>query len=240
MYTKNAKKMVWMLVLLSALASCSKNRVKCTGESEKTYAVAAFSKVNASENFHVHITNGNTATIKVKGCTENIRDLDVAVGAGGVLTVKYGTVGMVHDEPLDVFITMPQLVLLNASAAAQVQVSGFENQASYLRLVLSGAAEATVAGTPTEVTFLLSGASKLVVTGTTANLVGELNGAAYLDAYGLASLRTELDASGASKAHVRAQDKLYVTASGASEVRYKGNPPQIFTEVSGAAKVIKE
>jgi hypothetical protein len=240
MYTKHVKKMAWMLVLLSALGACRKSRVKCTGESEKSYASAAFSKVNVSENFHVHITNGSTATVKVKGCTENIRDLDVAVGAGGVLMVKYGTTGTVHDEPLDVFITMPQLVLLNASAAARVQVSGFENQASYQRLVLSGAAEAAVTGTPTEVTFLLSGASRLVITGTTVNLTGELSGAAYLDAYGLASLRTELDASGASKAYVRAQDKLYVTASGASEVRYKGNPPQLFTEVSGAAKIIKE
>lgn len=240
MQMQHFKKLAALIIVLVTLSACNKNKVKCNSESEKVYSATGFNKIVANDNFNVTITKGNAFSVKAQGCTENIQDVSIAVSTGGTLNIRYSTTNVVHDKALNILVTMPALEKLDASAAAKAVVVGMDNQPSFMRIVLSGAAECTVNNSAIETTFNLSGASKLMISGNTDILVGQLDGASRLNAYTLASKRTEITASGASKAYVTAQNKLSVEASGASEVRYKGNPPVIFIETSGNAKIIKE
>ncbi len=240
MQTGNVKMLAWLAIVLFIFSACTKNKVKCTGTAEKTFTATGFNKIKVSDNFHVSVTSGTTFLVKAKGCTENVNDLVVATNNGGLLTIQYSTTNHVHNETLDIIITMPELIILQADGVSKVSVVGFQQQSFYLRTELAGASEVNITGVPYELTFSLSGTSKLNASGTTDGLYGQLNGASSLSAYGLVSRHTDINASGAAKASVTAQDKLMIEASGASVVRYKGNPLQIYTETSGTAKIIKE
>lgn len=238
MLTYRFSKLLWMAVLLLFITACNKNKIKCTGDSEKDHTVANFNKVTVSDNFNVYITKGTSFAMKAKGCTENINDLKVAVESN-ILKIQYKSSKM-HEEGLDIFITMPELAKLDASGAAKATINGMAGQIPAMQIVLSGASEGTVNGSATEMLFNLSGASKLEIIGTANVLTGDLSGASLLKSYGLVSKQTDINASGASEAYVTAQDKLYAEASGASTIRYKGNPPVIYTNTTGSSRVIKE
>jgi hypothetical protein len=84
----------------------------------------------------------------------------------------------------------------------------------------------------------LSGASRLVAWGQAGGQDVELSGASRLDALDVASDRIRLRASGASEAVVWARRRLDVEASGASHVRFKGNPA-LTMRVSGVSTVAR-
>jgi hypothetical protein len=84
----------------------------------------------------------------------------------------------------------------------------------------------------------LSGASTATVWGEADVQHGVLSGASRYDALDLDSFRAGLSLSGASRAMVWARDRLDVEASGASQVRFTGDP-WVSARVSGASSVTR-
>ncbi len=85
-----------------------------------------------------------------------------------------------------------------------------------------------------------SGASKTELEGSTGRLSVELSGASSIEASDLNSERASIDGSGASFAAVTATKELSVDLSGASRVRYKGNPEKLVRNTSGASRVTQD
>ena len=69
MHIRNVKKGAWLPVLLLLLAACNKDKVKCTGSSEKTFTATGFNKIKVADNFHVTVTSGTAFSVKATGCT---------------------------------------------------------------------------------------------------------------------------------------------------------------------------
>jgi hypothetical protein len=82
-----------------------------------------------------------------------------------------------------------------------------------------------------------SGASNLYLSGFAEEMTFESSGASELHAYDLETHHCDLDISGASEAQVYAVKSLSVSASGASDVYYKGDPERISQHVSGASSL---
>jgi hypothetical protein len=68
----------------------------------------------------------------------------------------------------------------------------------------------------------------------------DVSGASTLNTFDLTSQTVEVEASGASTARVNALKSLRATASGASSVRYRGNPATLSNDASGASSVKRE
>ncbi len=105
-------------------------------------------------------------------------------------------------------------------------------------MYLSGGSVGQVNLEADDLNIVLSGASNLTLTGEGLKITSEISGASTLNAFNFDVSEVKLNASGASKAHVFANDQLDVNASGASVVYYKGNPT-ISSSVSGASSVVK-
>jgi hypothetical protein len=84
----------------------------------------------------------------------------------------------------------------------------------------------------------VSGASLVEVWGAADRAYVTASGASRYDALELETLETRVDVSGASEARVWALDHLDVDASGASRVRFRGNPV-VTARVSGASTVTR-
>lgn len=135
---------------------------------------------------------------------------------GGVLHVRPRPgVGLEPRREIVVHVESYEVVELSASGAVAMEVE---------------------LGRVPELWVSLSGASSLAAWGEADDQYVTLSGASVYDGLDVDNLRTDLHASGASQALVWVRDRLDVEASGASRVRFRGNP-WVSARISGAASV---
>jgi hypothetical protein len=65
----------------------------------------------------------------------------------------------------------------------------------------------------------------------------ELSGASEFEGFSLETENAFLNLSGASDCELFVNEILDIEASGASKIRYKGNPAKLITNLSGASSV---
>jgi hypothetical protein len=84
-----------------------------------------------------------------------------------------------------------------------------------------------------------SGASTLKLVGTSPNLFAEISGASTLKTYELSADKVTITTTGASTAKIFVNEKLIANASGASNIKIKGDAKDISAEASPAASITK-
>lgn len=111
---------------------------------------------------------------------------------------------------------------------------------SIRRLEASGASNVSLRNVNNDLLTLdVSGASDVTVEGTARKLNADLSGASDLLAKNLKTQSVTIEGSGASSAKIYVSGSLTVDLSGASSVRYSGNPETVKKHTSGASSVRK-
>ena len=233
------QKIILGALLLFAFASCKKEKRACPSTTEKTFPLTNFSRITAGENFSLQLKQGATYSVKAKGCSNDLDDLVLSIGQGNVLDIKYN--GYKKDRDGVAFeITLPNLAALNLSGTAKAALTGFNQQTTIMRFVLSGAASCRLEGLPSLVQTDLAGTSKFDVFGSTTDLIAKLAGDARLNAYTAGFDDVDIYTAGTAKAYIQVQKSLAAFASGDSRIYYKGAPASVNVEQNGTAKVIHE
>ena len=157
-------------------------------------------------------------------------------------------------------ISMPRIYDLDLSGATRGTISGFSSTenldnelsgASSLNLVemsagdgkfaLSGASRASGDITASDdARFELSGASKAELTGSANDMLIEASGASQLGLDNFPVRNVDIDLSGASRATVKLDGRLDADLSGASKLRYIGEPTMGDIHTSGGSSVNKK
>jgi hypothetical protein len=226
------------LALLIAFASCEKEKRECPSSTEKTFSESGFTRISAGETFTVNVKQGTAFSIKAKGCSNELSDLVLSVD-NGTLTIRYNHYRSDRYR-VDFDITLPALTSLALDGAATGTVSGFAQQTSFMKAVLSGTAKCTIEQLPALVNAELSGGSVLTLNGTAPDLIAHLSGDAKLNAYTASFSDADVYTSGTAVAKISVQQSLFAQASGDSRIYYKGNPANVNAEQTGTAKVIHE
>jgi len=130
--------------------------------------------------------------------------------------------GLRKWKPIKVELTMPELRSIKLSGACSVEATGFSGDD--LEIDLSGASDADLDVDFDEITLELTGTSDLVISGSTDELRADMSGTTSLSALSLEARSGDIETSGIASAKVFVTDDLVVSASGASDVRYKGSP----------------
>jgi len=233
------KKWILFSALALVLASCEKEKKECPGASEKNFTFTGFTRINAGETFTVTITKGSDFSIKATGCTDDLADLDLSVGTGGILDLKYSNYKK-NRYRVDFMITLPVLTAVHLNGAAKGTINGFGGQPIVVRNILSGASECTMTGTAINAQIELSGTSVLHLTGNTESLYGNISGNSQLNSYGTAATEVDISVSGTAKAFVKPVESFFAEASGESRVYYRGNPPVTNFVTSGNGRIIRD
>jgi hypothetical protein len=144
--------------------------------------------------------------------------------------------GQVRDATLQAELGLARLERVSAEGASEVRVDG--PVTDDLMLDASGASTLDIASVDLdELVSVLSGASEATIGGTASTLDAEVSGASQLSMYETEVEEAHLELSGASTAEVTVLDLLEASASGASSVRYRGEPDRVVSDVSGASTV---
>ena len=201
-----------------------------------------FHAIKLSSAFDVYITQSNEESVAVSASEAKYRDeIEVKVD-GGVLIIglKRNNLFKKWNDgkmKLKAYISFKDIDKLDVSGACDVYVQG-QVKADNLKFVLSGASD--LKGEfyiSAKMDIDMSGASDMTVKGAASNLKIEASGASSFKGYDFRTDYCDADVSGASGIQITVNKELSAKASGASDVRYKGDGLIRDIKTSGASSV---
>jgi hypothetical protein len=202
----------------------------------REFALDGFDAIRA-ERFDIEITQSNSFRVVVRTDEREMRRVSVRTsGRTLVLSTRRGW-RLFGPLTLEATIEMPMLKSLELAGATVATLGGFRGMSDF-DCELNGASELRGELQANTARFTAFGASRVRLTGKAARLSIRAEGASTLDLDGMAVETADVDLSGASSArlHVTSVIKA-ITASGASQLRYSGDPRIDRMETSGASQV---
>jgi hypothetical protein len=198
-------------------------------------SVSNFSKLDIGGAFKVYLSQGDQEKLEIEADTKEMSEIVTEV-VGNKLKIytKPGWGERFHD--MTVYLTFKNLDYIEFSGAVEVKADKALTF-NELEMDISGAAEIDMEMKAEKYTAEFSGASEITFRGSckTGNI--EISGASEFRAEDLQFEDLTIELSGASEAKVFSTKRLRIDASGASEVRYKGTPPDISIDESGASSI---
>ncbi|TLV00461.1 head GIN domain-containing protein [Dyadobacter luticola] len=207
-----------------------------SAQDTRNFSANGFTKLSMGSAFKIEVKQGSGYSITTSGRKEDLEDLESSV-KGSTFHLGYKNNGWNRNRiTVNVNITMPSLDGIDFSGASKANVANFPNTKN-LSIDVSGASQVTIASNAPKISFDLSGASSLKLDGSGDVLTGEVSGASSFKGQDFSAKVANIDASGASSAHVMASATVNAEASGASSVRYSGGAKDIHSSTSGASSV---
>lgn len=174
----------------------------------------SFTRIQVSGSLKVVATTGESTQVSVSG-DDNVVSKIETVAKDGTLSIRLNHRGTLQTK---------NKLVINLVAPE------FDGAS------VSGSCDVTISDTNTkEFAADVSGASHLTLSGRCEELSAQISGASHLKAKSLLANHVSLQASGASTADVHANESIRGQASGASGVRYEGQPKSISVSTSGAS-----
>jgi hypothetical protein len=232
---KNFSTAVFTLVIL--LTSCSVLGEQGNGNVIKQERkVSAFDAIDVSGAFDVYLSQGPVQSVFVEA-DENLLPIIKTDVSGSTLRIENNK--PIHNaKSLKVYITVRELRKIEVSGAVDIQTETKFTQ-NELAIEISGATDAKLDLAVQRLEVNSSGGSKLSLTGMANTFNLDVSGAVDVRAYELLTENVSIEISGAGEAEINVTKELKADVSGAANVKYKGNPAKVWTDVSGAGSVKK-
>ncbi|PWK26266.1 putative autotransporter adhesin-like protein [Arcicella aurantiaca] len=205
-------------------------------EIRQSFNVPNFNNIKTGSAFKINVIQGNYYKVTATGDETDIDDLDLYV-RNGTLYGGYRNNARNKHYTMRIDITVPSLSSVEFSGATTADVSGF--YANTFDVILSGASKLFLDIDASKLYMDISGSSQFTPSGDAQKIIGEISGASLLNTLNFPSDEMDIKVSGASSARVDVYKYLKVNASGASRVRYRGNPTTTIS-TSGASTVERD
>lgn len=218
-------------------------------QTTKSFPLANFTSISASDNVHITIEPGAKFTITAAGSQTEVDRLAAAVKDNQLTLTKQPRADRsglclicLGRDNLTVTVTMPKLDAYTGTDATVLTAAGFSGD--LLKLRLEDAARADITGTYKKLQLDMRDATRLIITGngTAESLEAQLQDVARLDASNFIVNAATLKLSDATHAEIFAEKNLTVSLSDVARLSYHGNPRVSRTdrsEISPAARLIK-
>jgi hypothetical protein len=236
MKTSTQFKTLILLLVACTLQFCVQAQTKQTRQTGSFEAISASSAVN------VFLRQGGATSVVVEASEEVQKYLKTEVQNGTLKIYRdhdfnwRDLVGSSKENGVNIYITCPRLRAITVSGASAVKgQSTFA--ANDFKVQASGASDITLNLNARILDVNCSGASDVKLSGKADRQKVNLSGGSEYQAYALQSNGAQIVASGASEAQVNIDGELSSTASGASDIRYKGNARVVSSRSSGASSV---
>ncbi len=198
--------------------------------------LSSFNSIWASSAIHIELRQGNTQKITVRTDSNLQEHLKTEV-ENGELKLYIENVRL--STEMTVFITCKELKGIKMTGASDI-VSKNKINTKDCDISASGASEVDLEITAEKIKVNESGASTVKLSGNCEDLGVKASGASNVRLYGLLAENVKVLASGSSDVEVQATSSLDATASGASDITYKGNPATIHKKESGGSDISKQ
>ena len=201
---------------------------------KETRVVENFNAIKAGGAFNINVIKGSPQSLIIE-TDDNLMELITSKVKNGEL--KLSTDGNINNSTkMNVYITIPSLKALDLSGACELtSESRFESD--NMEIEQSGAASSFIKIHCNKLDIDISGAANINISGYSQKLEAEVSGASNINAYDLEVENAVIDCSGAASTKITVNKSLNGEASGASSIKYKGNPKNVDIRTSGAADI---
>lgn len=229
-----------MLLAILILTSCDNLGRNVTPDGKVTSNTLSFTGiggVSANNAFEVIVKISDTEENVVIEANENLHRYIEVTRSGNVIEV-----GLVHNvnikghATLRAIITTKSMYQFFASGASHITVQD-SISAPNMYVDLSGASSLNAELYANHMNAELSGASQINLSGECANFELDLSGASEASGYDYIIETLNGDFSGASSAQLTIENAIYLDASGASSLQYKGNAILKGQDLSGGSTI---
>lgn len=218
-------------------SSCDALGEKGNGKvSRQERKVDSFNALEVGGGFDVFLTQGTPQSVIIEA-DENLMDVIETEVQGNTLKISNNR-SIKNAKSLKIFITVPEITSLELSGAVDLQTQN-KLTGSTIEISISGASDSKVELAVQHLVLGSSGGSKIQLIGSASNVKMDVSGAVDVHAFDLLTDKFDLDMSGAGEAEINVKNELIADISGAASVRYRGDPPRVMEDVSGAGSVRK-
>jgi phage shock protein PspC (stress-responsive transcriptional regulator) len=235
----------WGRALAGQTLIMRKNGLECVDCSEKLSQEKAsdvFDQVEIDGAFKVHFRQSEKHAFEM-GSDEDKKRISHSI-RNGKLVVSYNEkldlkeqLDVLKDRP-EIYISSPNLERIALIGANKAELDGLKGD--LMEIVIEGASGFEAKNLDVSILDItIEGAGELNLSGLADKLLLKQEGAAELNAQDLFIREAILDISGGSKCQLSVSEKISGSASGASLIRYQGNP-SVSLSTSGASRVEAE
>lgn len=229
-----------LAVLTSSCVGFNEKNVKLSGVTKvSTKEVSAFDKVDVSGAIDVIVNIGNKSEVVIEADSAIMPYVVTEVKDRELKIYNKDIIGFYNfkNNKILVTITTPSILELESSGACDVTINDLKTD--MFKVSLSGACDLIGSFECNVLDFESSGSSDSKLRGKVKNCNIELSGACDIKALDLEVDSLKIEGSGSSNVEITVQNSLDVELSGASELRYKGEPKYIKTDMSGVSNLTK-
>jgi hypothetical protein len=230
------------LIVLFTVSSCREiggRRIRGSRNiTTETRTASDFDGVMVSGAIDLYVKQDSTTSIKIEA-DDNLQEYIEVHTDGSILEIhtKRG-VNLRPSHSIKVYISNPAFKHLEASGACSINGESTITSTDMLNVHLTGASSAKLEMDAPKISAEVTGASNLNLRGKTRDFEADASGASEIKGYDLLTENTYAEISGASSLQVYASVKVQGSASGASNIKYKGNAANSVSS-SGASGVNK-
>jgi len=224
------------------LFSCDINDNHVVPSSKVTtqqFTMSDFDMIDASSAFSVYVTFSDTEESIEIEANDNLHQHIEVKKVNNVLEIGFeNNFHVTGSARLNAYVKTKHVSGYMASGASRFIVEDpiIDNEVS---VYLSGASNFSGVIEANKLFADLSGASVMYVEGVSNSMDIRATGASVIKDYGFETKILKADLSGASNAQMTVLEEIDIEASGASNLKYKGNAVIAYQDLSGASSIKK-
>lgn len=228
-------------IVCAVFTAIAQNEIVVDPNASVRTMTGQFDAIKVSGGIDLYLSQSDNVAVAVSAANENYKEGIKTVVEDGILKIFYeGEKNWNRkDRKLRAYVSFSDLKKIDASGACNVIVSGSITTTA-LVLKMSGACDFKAMVKVNTLDIDLSGASDAKISGTANTVNIKSSGASDLKAYELVTDICNANISGASDVHITVNSELTASASGASDIKYKGNGVIKEKHSSGASSISKE
>ena len=224
-------------VTLGILSSCRFYCVRGSGNQlSETRKLGDFQKIDISGGYKVNLKQDSSLSIKITADDNLLKYIKTEID-GDRLRI-YSKKNMCNTGQMTVNIGVKNLEEVKASGGIEIESDGKINTQD-IAFRLSGATKITMDLNAANVTTSGSGSTELDLRGQASSHDIDLSGSGTVNALDFVVGNCNIQTSGVGESQVNVLHSLSVHSSGASSVKYRGNPSNVTNDKSGASSIEK-
>ena len=228
-------------IVFTVFTANAQNEIVVDPNASVRTVAGEFNAIKVSGGIDLYLSQSDKIAVAVSAANENYKEGIKTVVEDGTLKIFYeaGKGWNKKDRKLRAYVSFSDLKKIDASGACDVIVAGIIKTTA-LVLHMSGACDFSGMVKVNTLDIDLSGASDAKISGTASTVNIKSSGASDVKAFDLVADICNANISGASDVHITINSELTASASGASDIKYKGNGVIKEKRSSGASSIAKE
>jgi hypothetical protein len=208
-------------------------------QQSKVVGITNFSGIHVSSGIDLYLTQSSLENIKVSANPDLLKNVLVEK-QGTIVNISYKNNirwgNTFKGQSIKVYMSFKTLQAISASGGSDVYGQN-TIKSSDLKLDFSGGSDLKLELQTKNLNVESSGGSDLSLKGSSTNLVVNISGGSDLDAFDLKADYAKVNASGSSDANINVTKGLQASATGGSDIHYKGDAALNVTSSSKSGEV---